>query len=181
MNSEPTTQTAADEDAIRAIHQRIIDAWNAGDGDAFAAPFSDRADFVAWNGTHLEGRQEIAAFHRQMFDTVVKGSRLEGDVKFVHFLDPELAVMHSVVRVTLSGSTQASPSRESMQFIVVSKRDSEWLSEGLMNARRLTMEQQLYLDELDALPACPSGSRSGLSMRLEQRSATTSSARQSNS
>ena len=71
MNSEPTTQTAADEDAIRAIHQRIIDAWNAGDGDAFAAPFSDRADFVAWNGTHLEGRQEIAAFHRQMFDTVV--------------------------------------------------------------------------------------------------------------
>jgi uncharacterized protein (TIGR02246 family) len=51
MNSQ-TTQTRAsnpaDEDAIRAIHQRMIDAWNAGDGAAFAAPFTDGADFVVW-------------------------------------------------------------------------------------------------------------------------------------
>jgi len=32
MNLQTTTQTAADEDAIRTIHQRMIDAWNAGDG-----------------------------------------------------------------------------------------------------------------------------------------------------
>jgi uncharacterized protein (TIGR02246 family) len=152
MNSQPTTQTAADEDKIRAIHQRIIDAWNASDSAAYEALFSDHADFIVWDGTHLKGRQEIAAFHRQMFDTVVKGSRLEGEVKFVHFLDPELAVMHSVVRVTLSGHTQASPSRDSMQFIVVHKRDGEWLGRGLMNARRLTMEQQLFLDDLNSLP-----------------------------
>jgi hypothetical protein len=49
--------------------------------------------------------------------------------------------------------TQASPSRDSMQFIVVSNRDGEWLGGGLMNARRLTMEQQLFLGELDSLPA----------------------------
>ena len=103
------------------------------------------------NGTHLRGRREIVAFHRQIFDTVVKGSRLEGDVKFVHFLGPALAVMHSVVRVTLSGHTQASPSRDSMQFIVVSKRDGEWLGGGLMNARRSTMERLLFLGELDSL------------------------------
>ena len=83
MNSQPTTQTAADEGTIRAIHRRMIDAWNAGDSTAFAAPFTDRADFVAWDGTHLKGRREIAAFHRQIFDTVVKGSRLEGEVKFL--------------------------------------------------------------------------------------------------
>jgi hypothetical protein len=33
---KPTTQTAADEDTIRAIHRRMIDAWNAGDSAAFA-------------------------------------------------------------------------------------------------------------------------------------------------
>src|ERR671924_495235 len=43
MNSQTITQTAADEDAIRAIHRRMIDAWNAGDGAAFAAPFTDEA------------------------------------------------------------------------------------------------------------------------------------------
>lgn len=110
MNSQPTAHTAADEEAIRAIHQRMIDAWNAGDGTAFAAPFTDDADFIAREGTHLEGRPEIASFHRWAFDTVVKGSRLEGEVKFVHVLGPALAVMHSVVRMTSPGHTQASPS-----------------------------------------------------------------------
>jgi uncharacterized protein (TIGR02246 family) len=76
MNSQTTTQTAADEDAIRAIHQRMIDAWNAGDGAVFAAPFTDDADFVAFEGTHLKGRQEIALFHERIFDTVVKDRAL---------------------------------------------------------------------------------------------------------
>ena len=153
MTSQTTTQTAADADAIRAIHQRMIDAWNAGDAVAFAAPFTDEADFVAFEGTHLKGRREIASFHRQIFDTVVKGTRLQGEVKFVRFLTAVLAVMHSVVRVTLRGQTEASPSRDSMQLTVVVKRNGEWRSEGLMNARRLTMERQLFLDDIDSLPA----------------------------
>jgi hypothetical protein len=55
MNSQTVTEAAADEDAIRAIHRRMIDAWNAGDALAFAAPFKDEADFVAFEATHLKG------------------------------------------------------------------------------------------------------------------------------
>jgi uncharacterized protein (TIGR02246 family) len=153
MNSQPTTQPAADEDAVRAINQRMIDAWNTGDAAAFAAPFTDEANFVAFEGTHLKGRREIASFHQQIFDTVVKGTRLQGEVKFVRFLSAALAVMHSVVRVTLQGQTEASPSRDSMQLTVVAKRDGEWRGEGLMNARRLTVERQFFLDDMDSLPA----------------------------
>jgi uncharacterized protein (TIGR02246 family) len=58
MNSQATTQTG-DENAIRAIHQRMIDAWNTRNGAAFATPFTEDADFVAFEGTHLIGRQEI--------------------------------------------------------------------------------------------------------------------------
>ena len=153
MDSQITTSTAADEDAIRAIHQRMIDAWNAGDAAAFAAPFTDEAGFVAFEGTHLKGRREIASFHHRIFDSVVKGTRLQGEVKFVRFLSAALAVMHSEVRVTLQGQTEASPSRDSMQLTVVAKRDGEWRSEGLMNARRLTMERQIFLNDMDSLPA----------------------------
>jgi len=131
MNSQPTTPTAADEDAIRAIHQRMIDAWNAGDAAAFAAPFADEADFIAFEGTHLKGRREIAAFHQQIFDTVVKGTPLQNEVKFVRFLSVAFAVMHSVVRVTLRAQSEASPSRDSMQLTVVVKCDGEWRSESL--------------------------------------------------
>lgn len=156
MNSR-TTQTpapnAADEDAIRAIHRQMIDAWNVGDGAAFAAPFTDDADFVVFEGTHLKGRQQIASFTQQIFDTVVKGSRLEGEVKFVRLLSPVLAVMHSTVRTTLRGQAEASPGRDSMQLTIVTKRDGEWRGEGLLNARRLTMERQYFLDDIDSLPA----------------------------
>lgn len=156
MNSR-TTQTpapnAADEDAIRAIHRQMIDAWNVGDGAAFAAPFTDDADFVVFEGTHLKGRQQIASFTQQIFDTVVKGSRLEGEVKFVRLLSPVLAVMHSAVRTTLRGQAEASPGRDSMQLTIVTKRDGEWRGEGLLNARRLTMERQYFLDDIDSLPA----------------------------
>jgi uncharacterized protein (TIGR02246 family) len=68
--------SADDEDAIRCIYQQMIDAWNAGDGAAFAAPFTDDANFVAFEGTRLKGQQETALFHQRMFDTVVNGSRL---------------------------------------------------------------------------------------------------------
>jgi hypothetical protein len=39
-------------------------------------------------------RQKIASFTQHVFDTVVTGSRLEGEVKFVRLLSPTLAVMH---------------------------------------------------------------------------------------
>ena len=58
MNAS-TTQTsrpnAADEDAIPAIHQQLIDAWNTSSDVAFAASFTHDADFVAFDGTHLPG------------------------------------------------------------------------------------------------------------------------------
>jgi hypothetical protein len=37
----------------------------------------------------------------------VKGSPLEGEVKFVRFLSPQLAVMHSVVKTILPGQAEA--------------------------------------------------------------------------
>lgn len=63
----------------------------------FIAPFTDDADFVAFEGAHLKGREEITLFHQRMFETAVKASRIEGDVKFVRFMSPIVAVMHSFV------------------------------------------------------------------------------------
>jgi uncharacterized protein (TIGR02246 family) len=156
MKAQPiqdTVSKTADEQEIRATHQRMIDAWNAGDGAAFAARFSNDADFVAWEGTHLKGRHEIALFTQRILDTVVKASRMEGEVKFVRLLRPEVAVMHSVVRYALDGQAEPLPGRDFMERTVVTKRDGEWRSEALLNAHRLTMKRQLVWDDFDSLPA----------------------------
>ena len=77
-------------------------------------------------GTHLKGRQEIASFTQRVYDTVVTGSRLEGEVVFVRLLSPALALMHSVVRMAFRGQTATSLSRDSMELTVVTKRDGAW-------------------------------------------------------
>lgn len=41
MNSQTVQTTTADESAIRAFLHQIIDAWNLGSGEGFAAPFSE--------------------------------------------------------------------------------------------------------------------------------------------
>ena len=48
MNESP------DEVASRVI-QQLEDAWNAGDGVAFGAPFTTNADFVDIRGYHHRG------------------------------------------------------------------------------------------------------------------------------
>jgi uncharacterized protein (TIGR02246 family) len=70
MNQNSQTMSssaAADEAAIRALYQQVIDGWNAGSGDAFAAPFEEDADQVGFDGTHFKGRKEIASFHQDLF------------------------------------------------------------------------------------------------------------------
>jgi hypothetical protein len=61
--------------------------------------------------------------------------------------------MHSVVRTILLGQSEASPSRDSMEMYVVTKRDRSWQVEEILNARRLTLERQFFLDDFDLLPA----------------------------
>jgi uncharacterized protein (TIGR02246 family) len=151
--SEAPPQRASDDAWFRALPQRMIAAWNRGDGAAFAAGFSEQADFVAFEGAHLEGRGEIAAFHQRVFDGEAKGSRLSGGPKFVRLLRPDVAVLHSVVSVTLPGAAHPTPSRDSMQLFIGTKTAGEWRAEALLNARRLTMEQQLFADGFESLSA----------------------------
>ena len=154
VNSQTAqTTTTVDEFAIRTFYHQMIDAWNRGSGEDFAAPFSETADFLTFEGTHLKGRKALAAFHQQAFDTVVKGTRLEGEVNFVRFVNSQLALMHVVIRVILPGQTETSPLRDSLPLYVVTKRDEGWQIEGLLNTRKLTLERQFFLDDFDSLSA----------------------------
>ncbi|MGA7168309.1 MAG: SgcJ/EcaC family oxidoreductase, partial [Candidatus Sulfotelmatobacter sp.] len=50
------TGVEADEHAIRAVMDRFMDAWNHHDAEAFAAVFSQDADFTNVRGVGATGR-----------------------------------------------------------------------------------------------------------------------------
>jgi uncharacterized protein (TIGR02246 family) len=142
---------AADDASVRSIPTAMIAAWNRGDAVAFAAPFAEDATFIAFEGTELTGRSAIVDFHQALFATELKGTRLEGEARFVRFLGPDVAVMHARCGVVLAGRERTIPSRESMQLFVCRRRGQEWLVDVVMNARRLSLEQQLFADDFESL------------------------------
>ena len=68
------TANPADEEAVRGLYQELMDGWNRGSGEAFAAVFTEDGDLIGFDGTHFEGRAEITTFHQELFDKWLKGS-----------------------------------------------------------------------------------------------------------
>jgi uncharacterized protein (TIGR02246 family) len=134
-NHDETTNRVADEAAVRDLYQQLMDGWNQGSGEAFAAAFTEDGDLVAFDGTHFKGREEIAPFHQELFDKWLKGSRLVGEVKDVRFLSPDIVLMHAVGSTVMRGKSEPSPERDSIQTLVAIRQDGEWRLAAFQNTR----------------------------------------------
>jgi len=60
------------------------------------------------------------------------------------------AVMVATATTTLPGREQPSPGRDAVQLVVATKRAGRWCIEAMQNGRRIGLERQQLLDELDA-------------------------------
>src|SRR5215207_1600069 len=58
LRAVPASQ--ADEDAVRDLHRQLLKAWNRRAADDFAALFSEDASAVGFDGSQMDGRQQIA-------------------------------------------------------------------------------------------------------------------------
>ena len=139
MQDNTTTDYAADETAVRDLYRRLMDGWNRGSGDDFAAVFAENGDLVGFDGTHLRGRREIAPFHQELFDKWLKGTRLVGQIEDVRFLNPDIALIHAVGGTVMRGKTEPSPERDSIQKLVAVRRDGQWRFAAFQNTRARPM------------------------------------------
>lgn len=127
--------SAEDEVAVRALYQQLMDGWNRGSGESFAAPFAEDGDLIGFDGTHIKGRHEIASFHQPLFDKWLKGTRLVGEVKSVRFLAPDAALMHARGGTVMRGKSKPAPERDSIQTLVATKRGDKWCLAAFQNTR----------------------------------------------
>jgi uncharacterized protein (TIGR02246 family) len=143
-------QSTNEEEAnIRFLYFQMIDGWNKGNGHLFASPFAQDGDLVGFDGTHLRGRQQIASFHQQLFETYVKGSRLVGKIRDVRFLTPGVAVMHAVGGTIMEGQTDLEPERNSIHTLVLKKGDDDrWCIVTFQNTRAQYIGRPEMKDEL---------------------------------
>jgi uncharacterized protein (TIGR02246 family) len=136
LESEPVNSKASDGAAIRQLFQNMITSWNKGDGEAYAAQFTEDSDYIAFDGTHFKGRKANAENHQKLFDSFLKGSTLEGQrVTDLRFLTPDVALLHMMGTVKLKWQKKPAPGRFSIQTMVAVKQNGEWKFAAFHNSR----------------------------------------------
>lgn len=126
---------AADEAAIRAVVGEMYEAWARNDARRYAATYEEDADYVTFDGTRLRGRTAIEASHRQLFESVLEGTRIVGDVESIRFVTPEVAIVHATGAVVWPWHEGVPPRRQSRQTLVFVKRDGAWRATTFHNTR----------------------------------------------
>ena len=114
--------TTHDEAAIRGLVDALVNAWNAGDGEAFARPFAADADFTAIHGLQTRGRGMIARGHTEILATIYKGTRISGTVGSIRFLRPDVAAAD----ITMEAHGFPFGIRKTMLLVIATKENGAW-------------------------------------------------------
>lgn len=130
------THTMQDEVAIRQIVKDLEAAWNNRDGQAYARPFEEDAEFRAVWGFKVEGYQAIAEGHQRIFDNQYQHSRMESRVESMRFIRPD------VVRVETTNVLHNVdiPFEKAIASLILTKKQGEWRIATLNNAGILPSE-----------------------------------------
>jgi uncharacterized protein (TIGR02246 family) len=135
MSDVSLAEAIRDKAALAGLFDRLIEGWNREDADAFAAVFTDDAIFVAFDGTTLLGRRQIAAFHKPLFKTHLKGMRLSARIGEIRPLTSDACAVLMMGATTLPGKDEPSSSRDSVQTLTAVRQDGQWAFATFQNTR----------------------------------------------
>ena len=108
-----------------ALLQQLEDAWSAGDGAAFTAPFTEDVDFVDIRGAHHRGRTAVAHGHQAIFATIYRGSTARYELVGVRPLGDEVLLAHAQALLAAPDGPLAGEHR-AMQTLVLARRGDAW-------------------------------------------------------
>jgi uncharacterized protein (TIGR02246 family) len=123
---------SSDESSIHEILRIQTEAWNHGDGIAWAKDFTDDCDFVNIRGDTYHGRADLGARVTAILQGPFKGSHLSLSIRRFSLLTPDVALIETDHEVTgLHGMVPGiAPTAEGvlkthMKYVAV-RRDKHW-------------------------------------------------------
>jgi len=114
-----------DQMAIRALHAKLLSAWNRRDTEAFVGLFLEDGSLVGFDGSPLDGRAEIADHLRQVFADHVTSAYV-AKVREVRFLTPDSALLRAVAGMVPPGKTDLNPAVNTIQALVAVRQGDHW-------------------------------------------------------
>ncbi|SEG43400.1 conserved hypothetical protein [Nonomuraea solani] len=121
------------DQGIRDLFADLEAAWNRGDGDAYGACFTEDATYTTFVGTVYRDRADLAAGHRALFGSVLKGTRMFNEITEIHFHGPGTAVV-----IGRGDVARKRPARlgKVQTYTLVRQADGRWLIASFHNTRR---------------------------------------------
>lgn len=126
--------SATDRAALQALFQALATAWSHNDAQAYGALFEQDADYVVFDGTHIKGRERNVAVHTQLLSTLLRGTRLEGEVEHMRMLSADVALVHTLGAVLYPWQRKAA-GRQSRQTLVCVRHGDAFRIAAFQNTR----------------------------------------------
>ena len=121
-----TTRDGESREVAKAVLDRLDEAWNKGDGVAFAGQFTRDAELVNIFGGQYAGRDEITKRMQAIFSTMFKGSVLRSrTIESVTRLGDGVIVSVSSAVVDVPSGPQA-PRMNNRQTAIMVREDGQW-------------------------------------------------------
>ena len=122
MDAEPGRSTQGDEDAVRAVEAAYDAAWNAGDLPALLQLLRESVVIINPYGEMLSGRSAVEASFTELFDGVARGSTHSSQIRAVHFVSPDVALVDAEAVISDFGAGPE-PLRHSFTDVLVRTRE----------------------------------------------------------
>jgi uncharacterized protein (TIGR02246 family) len=120
------------ENELRAIVAHLEKCWNRSDSVGFAEVFAEDADFVHILGGYYNGRDQVEAGHRMIFDTIYKNSVVKWEVVKIRPLSADAAVVLTFSTLEF----QQGPNKVKLSTrptITAERRDGKWQIAAFQN------------------------------------------------
>ncbi len=104
MDFAPEQSTAADEVAVRAVEAAYDAAWNAGDLASLLQLLTDGVVIINPYGEMLTGRDAVEVSFAALFDGAARGSTHSSQIRAVHFVAPDVALVDAEAVISNFGS-----------------------------------------------------------------------------
>jgi uncharacterized protein (TIGR02246 family) len=117
---------------VRALYERILDAWNRASADDFAGAFAEDGEVVGFDGSQMHGRDEIADELGRIFADHETG-RYVGKVRRVRPLGDGAALLTAVAGMVPTGQSDLNPDVNTVQILVAEQREGQWHAVAYQN------------------------------------------------
>jgi len=118
--------TAVDQtEDIRALHRGLIEAWDAQDADAYAELFAVDGTLVGFDGSAVDGRDEVRSHLGGIFADHATGSYVVA-VRDARLISPDVGVLRAVAGLIPAGQDEINPATNAIQSLVAVREDGAW-------------------------------------------------------